>query len=53
MELIFTKRKNEDKYQARFWTNKVLWEQFFARVKQDGLVAQDVINDFLKWFISR
>lgn len=49
-EPVFTKRQGKDKYQVRFWTRNVDYEAFVKAAEKEGLVMQDIFNDFMTWF---
>lgn len=54
MNLEFRPRADKTtKYQARFWTTEPQWRRFAVRAENDGLFIQDVLNQFMEWFVNR
>lgn len=49
----FTKRKERDRRQVRFWAKADLYRDFTKAVEKEGLFLQDTFEDLMKWFISQ
>ena len=47
---VFNKRQEKHNYQVRFWSCASDYETFVKAAKKEGLVLQDVFNDFMAWF---
>lgn len=50
---VFRKREPVRQYQARFFCEVSKYKAFTKQVKAEGLMVQDVFDQFLDWFISR
>lgn len=46
----FVKRPEKERYQVRFWSEPVAYAAFVREVQENGLVIQDVFNNFMEWF---
>lgn len=47
---LFHQRADRERYQVRFWGKPNEYAAFSAAVEKEGLVIQDVFNDFMNWF---
>jgi len=52
MEIEFTKRKDRNKRQVRFWSYPELYESFTNICDDKGLFIQDVFTDFMRAFVD-
>lgn len=48
---VFT-RRNEERYQVRFWSTLKDYEAFTKAVRAEDLVIQDVFNELMIWFTN-
>lgn len=48
--LEFEVRKKPDRYQVRFWSTPNIYGSFVSACEREGLLMQDVFNDFMIWF---
>jgi hypothetical protein len=48
---VFT-RRNEDRYQVRFWSTSKDYRAFVEAANAEGLVLQDALNELMIWFTT-
>lgn len=53
MKLKFTRKRNDNTHQVRFWSDAAAYKEFKAEAKKNGLFYGDVFKVLMEYFIEQ